>query len=133
MSGRRRCGVAPGALVAPAISASATAPTASGATVRRKGDLRLGTDGFVLADGTVRTCAGYLLSAMAPRTCGGPERGWCPGTVGRGPSTSGRRRCSMAVAEVPKVKVEKIGLSPFGEFDAANQTWPRGDRPAAIR
>jgi hypothetical protein len=39
----------------------------------------------------------------------------------------------MAVAEVPKVKVEAIGLSPFGEFDEANRTWPRGDRPAAIR
>ena len=39
----------------------------------------------------------------------------------------------MAVAEVPRVKVEKVGLSPFREFDEANQTWPRGDRPAAIR
>jgi hypothetical protein len=39
----------------------------------------------------------------------------------------------MAVVEVPKVKVEKVGLSPFGEFDEANRTWPRGDRPAAIR
>ncbi|MGH2924768.1 MAG: hypothetical protein ACRDK1_02220 [Solirubrobacterales bacterium] len=39
----------------------------------------------------------------------------------------------MAVAEVPKVKVEKVGLRPFGEFEEANQTWPRGDRPAAIR
>jgi hypothetical protein len=39
----------------------------------------------------------------------------------------------MAVAEVPEVKVEKVGLSPFHEFDEANQTWPRGDRPAAIR
>src|SRR3954464_9823775 len=39
----------------------------------------------------------------------------------------------MAVVEVPKVKIEKIGLRPFHEFDQANQTWPRGDRPAAIR
>src|SRR5436190_19525518 len=39
----------------------------------------------------------------------------------------------MAVVEVPKVKVEKIGLKPFHEFDAANETWPRGNRPAAIR
>src|SRR5436190_8187996 len=39
----------------------------------------------------------------------------------------------MAVAEVPKVKIEKIGLKPFHEFDEANETWPRGDRPAAIR
>ncbi len=39
----------------------------------------------------------------------------------------------MAVAEVPRVKVQKIGLRPFSEFDDANQTWPRGDRPAAIR
>ena len=39
----------------------------------------------------------------------------------------------MAVAEVPKVKVEKVGLRPFREFEDANQTWPRGDRPAAIR
>src|SRR5215216_1136914 len=39
----------------------------------------------------------------------------------------------MAVVEVPKVKVEKLGLKPFHDFDEANQTWPRGDRPAAIR
>ena len=39
----------------------------------------------------------------------------------------------MAVVEVPKVKIEKIGLKPFHEFDEANETWPRGDRPAAIR
>src|ERR671935_356884 len=39
----------------------------------------------------------------------------------------------MAVVEVPEVKIEKIGLKPFHEFDAANETWPRGDRPAAIR
>ena len=30
----------------------------------------------------------------------------------------------MAVVEVPEVKVEKIGLKPFHEFDAANETWP---------
>jgi hypothetical protein len=35
----------------------------------------------------------------------------------------------MAVLEKP----EKLGLKPFGEFDEANETWPRGDRPAAIR
>jgi hypothetical protein len=35
----------------------------------------------------------------------------------------------MAVIESP----EKLGLKPFHEFDAANETWPRGDRPAAIR
>jgi hypothetical protein len=35
----------------------------------------------------------------------------------------------MAVIESP----EKIGIKPFHEFDDANQTWPRGDRPAAIR
>jgi hypothetical protein len=40
---------------------------------------------------------------------------------------------AMAVVEVPKVKIEKIGLKPFHEFDDANDTWPRGDRPAAIR
>src|SRR5918994_3134478 len=39
----------------------------------------------------------------------------------------------MAVVEVPKVKIEKIGLKPFHEFDQANETWPRGDRPATIR
>ncbi len=32
----------------------------------------------------------------------------------------------MAVVEVPKVKVEKLGLKPFHEFDEANDTWPRG-------
>jgi hypothetical protein len=35
----------------------------------------------------------------------------------------------MAAIESP----EKVGLMPFHEFDEANQTWPRGDRPAAIR
>jgi hypothetical protein len=35
----------------------------------------------------------------------------------------------MATIESP----EKVGLQPFHEFDAANGTWPRGDRPAAIR
>jgi hypothetical protein len=35
----------------------------------------------------------------------------------------------MATIESP----EKLGLKPFGEFDQANETWPRGDRPAAIR
>ncbi|MDX6663266.1 MAG: hypothetical protein QOG09_1368 [Solirubrobacterales bacterium] len=35
----------------------------------------------------------------------------------------------MAVIESP----ETLGLKPFHEFDAANETWPRGDRPAAIR
>jgi hypothetical protein len=35
----------------------------------------------------------------------------------------------MAVIESP----EKLGLKPFDEFEEANLTWPRGDRPAAIR
>ncbi|HSJ18204.1 MAG TPA: hypothetical protein VK920_08940 [Solirubrobacterales bacterium] len=35
----------------------------------------------------------------------------------------------MAVIEKP----EKLGLKPVTEFDEANATWPRGDRPAAIR
>jgi hypothetical protein len=35
----------------------------------------------------------------------------------------------MAVIEKP----ETLGLKPIGEFEEANQTWPRGDRPAAIR
>lgn len=35
----------------------------------------------------------------------------------------------MAAIESP----ESVGLKPFHEFDEANQTWPRGDRPAAIR
>ncbi len=35
----------------------------------------------------------------------------------------------MATIEKP----EKLGLKPFHEFDQANETWPRGDRPAAIR
>lgn len=35
----------------------------------------------------------------------------------------------MAVVESP----EQVGLKPFHEFDQANETWPRGDRPAAIR
>src|SRR5918911_4541024 len=35
----------------------------------------------------------------------------------------------MAAIESP----EKVGLRPFHEFDEANATWPRGDRPAAIR
>jgi hypothetical protein len=35
----------------------------------------------------------------------------------------------LAAIESP----EKVGLLPFHEFDEANQTWPRGERPAAIR
>jgi len=35
----------------------------------------------------------------------------------------------MATIESP----ETVGLKPFHEFDQANETWPRGDRPAAIR
>ncbi len=35
----------------------------------------------------------------------------------------------MAAIESP----EKVGLRPFHEFDEANETWPRGKRPAAIR
>jgi hypothetical protein len=35
----------------------------------------------------------------------------------------------MAAIESP----EQVGLKPFHEFDEANETWPRGDRPAAIR
>ena len=39
----------------------------------------------------------------------------------------------MAVAEAPHVSLDSVGLKPFHEFDDANATWPRGDRPAAIR
>jgi hypothetical protein len=35
----------------------------------------------------------------------------------------------MATIESP----EKLGLRPFDEFEEAHETWPRGDRPAAIR
>jgi hypothetical protein len=35
----------------------------------------------------------------------------------------------MAAIESP----EKVGLRPFDEFEEANETWPRGERPAAIR
>src|SRR5918992_6040934 len=39
----------------------------------------------------------------------------------------------MAVVEAPEISPDQVGLRPFGEFDEANETWPRGDRPAAIR
>ena len=39
----------------------------------------------------------------------------------------------MAVVEVPNRDHEALGLRAFDEFEAANETWPRGDRPAAIR
>ncbi len=39
----------------------------------------------------------------------------------------------MAVVELPDTAPDALGLRPFHEFDAANATWPRGDRPAAIR
>ena len=35
----------------------------------------------------------------------------------------------MAVIESP----ETLGIRPFHEFDEAQDTWPRGDRPAALR
>src|SRR3954451_5489837 len=39
----------------------------------------------------------------------------------------------MAIVEVPEVSLDSVGLRPFDEFEEANATWPRGDRPAAIR
>ena len=39
----------------------------------------------------------------------------------------------MAVIETPETSPDALGLRPFHEFDGANETWPRGDRPAAIR
>jgi hypothetical protein len=39
----------------------------------------------------------------------------------------------MAVVEAPKADLDGLGLRPFSEFETANGTWPRGDRPAAIR
>src|SRR3954470_6123242 len=39
----------------------------------------------------------------------------------------------MAVVETPDVSLDALGVRPFTEFDEANETWPRGDRPAAIR
>ena len=39
----------------------------------------------------------------------------------------------LAVVEIPDVSPRRRGLRPFSEFEAANDTWPRGDRPAAIR
>src|SRR2546423_11163804 len=35
----------------------------------------------------------------------------------------------MAAIESP----EKVGIRPVHEFDEAQATWPRGDRPAALR
>ena len=35
----------------------------------------------------------------------------------------------MAATESP----EKVGIKPATEFEQAASTWPRGDRPAAIR
>ena len=37
------------------------------------------------------------------------------------------------MVEAPKADLDGLGVRPFGEFDDANATWPRGDRPAAIR
>ena len=51
----------------------------------------------------------------------------------RGMHLCGVRFGRMAVVEVPDVSAESVGLRPFHEFDEANATWPRGDRPAAIR
>ena len=39
----------------------------------------------------------------------------------------------MALVETPSTSADSLGLRRFGEFDTANETWPRGDRPAAIR
>ena len=42
---------------------------------------------------------------------------------------------SAVVEEMPRPSRSRVevGLRPFHEFDEANETWPRGDRPAAIR
>ncbi len=37
------------------------------------------------------------------------------------------------MVETPRTDPDALGLRLFHEFDAANETWPRGDRPAAIR
>src|SRR4249919_1640376 len=39
----------------------------------------------------------------------------------------------MALVEAPESTPDAVGLRSFTEFDEANRTWPRGDRPAAIR
>jgi hypothetical protein len=39
----------------------------------------------------------------------------------------------VAVIEAPGSDLEGLGLRPLHEFDAANETWPRGDRPGTIR
>jgi hypothetical protein len=39
----------------------------------------------------------------------------------------------MTVVQKPETDAGAAGLSPFEEFDGANATWPRGNRPAAIR
>jgi hypothetical protein len=39
----------------------------------------------------------------------------------------------VALIDIPETDPDAIGLRPFDEFEAANETWPRGDRPAAIR
>src|SRR4029453_14421297 len=66
-----------------------------------------------------------------PAQGGERERGekvgaWPPVQFGLSPEAGGG---PMAVVEKP----EKLGLKPATEFDEANETWPRGDRPAGIR
>ena len=71
-----------------------------------------------------------------------PLAGGALGARRRAGRAHGRRRLSrapgryprdMALAEAPETSPEAIGLRPFDEFEDANATWPRGDRPAAIR
>ena len=61
-----------------------------------------------------------LLGALRVHPCAAYRRS----TIGcvRWPSSSS-----------PTTAPDALGLRPFHEFDAANETWPRGDRPAAIR
>jgi hypothetical protein len=39
----------------------------------------------------------------------------------------------VAVIQAPETNAEALGIRAFSEFEQANATWPRGDRPAAIR
>ena len=83
------------------------------------------------------------------RLHGRARRGVVPArhpAVARGPLAAGRRAdrgsahalrqlgsVAMAVVEAPSGSAEAIGLRPVPEFDGVHETWPRGDRPAAIR
>ena len=92
---------------------------ARGGEDRRPGaDRNRGSEGYPYPMSEVHPC-----QSRGERTSeAGDSNGFVLGKVRAWPSQ-----------KYPEVSLDSVGLKSFHEFDEANATWPRGDRPAAIR